>query len=250
MVGGHYSNNKASKQNHHKRGSITESVSSLVCDDSERPNSNYNYRNYHNISAPKPALAPSNLDLSRNPSRSHLIRHDLLSSKSKQNNHNFFLDASDNGADRGISNPHERRVDLNKAPNPPAKSVDQYSQYVPPPIPDSPSRRYSWMSGKSGKTNRTSMESEPPKFRGVNSWVGDQAVRIEEKEMRKPNRTTADAGVKRGDADQMTLASATSVPPTPAEFKHHPGQMVEFLAKEKRVDSRVLDRMDEKHLSR
>ncbi|TGZ80562.1 hypothetical protein EX30DRAFT_54517 [Ascodesmis nigricans] len=189
MVTGDYSNTKATKtltatkSVRTKRSSMSELRSSLT----EDHDPSYNYRTYNNIASPASALAPSNLDLSGHPSRRHLIREDLLTQKSQQNSHSFFVDDKASiGRDSGYSGSsksttNDRRQYTKPLPTPPkpAKIMESPMHCSPPPIPESPERRYSWMSGKTRKTNRTSMESEPPKFRGVDSWVGDQAGRMD-----------------------------------------------------------------------
>jgi len=90
-----------------------------------------------------------------------------------------------------------------------------------PAIPDSPEAareksRFSWTTAAKSVRSSVSVESHPVKHRTVNSWVSYQA-----------NRATKER--------------ETSTPPTPVEFRAHPGVEVTFGRGGRRIESRVLD---------
>lgn len=84
-----------------------------------------------------------------------------------------------------------------------------------PESPDAAAARkkYSWVTPVSGKSARTSIESQPVRFRTVDSWVSLQALR---------------AG---------TVGKAEV---TPVECRANPGSAVAY-SEEGRVEGRVLD---------
>lgn len=100
-----------------------------------------------------------------------------------------------------------------------AAARKMYASFGPPPEPPVPQvSRFSWT------TRRSSVDSEEPKFRSVNSWVSNQAGRD---------------GVKEKLA-QMGLKG--EVPATPVEFRFHPGAPVQFGVGHGRMESADLDR--------
>jgi hypothetical protein len=111
---------------------------------------------------------------------------------------------------------------------PPAGGVQTFAA---PAVPDSPEAaarrgRFSWVTPQDGQSVRSSMVSEPPRFRGVNSWVSNVAA-----------RTARRAHIGGGARESI---ATTAVPETPAEFRHHPGAEVRYGGGS-RVDSSVLD---------
>ncbi|KAH0602691.1 uncharacterized protein H6S33_008341 [Morchella sextelata] len=108
-----------------------------------------------------------------------------------------------------------------------AAARKMYASFGPPPEPPVPQvSRFSWT------TKRSSVDSEEPKFRTVNSWVSNQASRD---------------GVKEKLA-QMGLKG--EVPATPVEFRFHPGAPVQFGVGHGRMESADLDRQLQMNLRR
>ncbi|KAH8144921.1 uncharacterized protein LAJ45_11042 [Morchella importuna] len=110
-----------------------------------------------------------------------------------------------------------------------AAARKMYASFGPPPEPPvAQVSRFSWT------TRRSSVDSEEPKFRSVNSWVSNQAGRD---------------GVKEKLA-QMGLKAPGEVPATPVEFRFHPGAPVQFGVGHGRMESADLDRQLQMNLGR
>jgi len=197
------------------------------------------------LEPPPPALAPSNTSLRRHVSeRRQLVRESVLDEKHRQRvlapeNSTFFLDEDEGPAEQ----PKKRKgsADELKIIIPPAAQEHRGTFYFPPPpIPDSPEAaqnqsRFSWTStNPDGKSIRSSMESEPARYRTVSSWVSHQATHAERTE-RKSDQLSVDT-------NRIVEHPTVSSPPTPAAFRHHPGAPVNFITTHTRLESKDLDR--------
>lgn len=182
---------------------------------------------------PAPALAPSTAQMGRQGSLRRLVRRSLLDESDRQriasptsdgHTHTFYLEnelaAGTTAARKSIPTRKTKRESLSLNIAPAAATA-----FPPAPaIPDSPEAareisRFSWITAAKSVRSSVSMESQPVKHRTVNSWVSQQANRT----MLKNDATTA------------------QVPPTPVEFRAHPGAEVVFGSGGRRIESRVLD---------
>lgn len=120
--------------------------------------------------------------------------------------------------------------------------------YPPPPIPKSNTTprgappmvsRFSWTTTaasevpSAAKSVRSSVDSER-RFRGVNSWVSQQAGRLE----RGERLAQLELERRQQQARDVQLGSS---PGTPSSFTHHPGAPVSFLVDRTSKESADLD---------
>jgi hypothetical protein len=184
---------------------------------------------------PAPALAPSTAGLDRADSRRKLIRRSLLHEEDirrvpgavpSEDGTMFYLeDELESGGGSGARRTKPDGLTIQ------VPTADGVRTFAAPAVPDSPEAaarrgRFSWVTPQDGQSVRSSMVSEPPRFRGVNSWVSNVAA-----------RTAKKAHIGGGVRESI---ATTAVPETPVEFRHHPGAEVRYGGGT-RVDSSVLD---------
>ena len=108
------------------------------------------------------------------------------------------------------------------------------------------SRKFSWAtSARSPQGDRdtvyttTSLESTPPRFRTINSWVAQQTGRVQRQHQSKDEVPSMPAIPK-----PLQIGSAANHQRSQSEdpaFKHHPGDEIE-LSKGSRIPSTILDK--------
>ncbi|KAA8900176.1 hypothetical protein FN846DRAFT_909373 [Sphaerosporella brunnea] len=184
---------------------------------------------------PAPALAPSTAGLERAESRRKLIRRSLLhkedirrvSGVAPSAGTSFYLEEEPTRPRKTKRESLSLRIQV-----PGGSSSPQ--RFAAPLAPESPEAanmrsRFSWITPPEAHSVRSSMASEPARFRGINSWVSNVAV-----------RTAKKAHIGSGSPESVVESDGTSaVPETPVEFRQHPGAEIKFGGP--RIGSRVLD---------
>ncbi|KAF8243246.1 hypothetical protein K440DRAFT_664206 [Wilcoxina mikolae CBS 423.85] len=181
---------------------------------------------------PPPALAPSTIGRLDMQARRQQVRRTLLAESEKQRvpasarSQTFFID--DEHHDESPAPRKTKRENL-------SLTIDVFGNatFVAPAVPDSPeaaktNTRYSWVTPPQDAQTprslpRSSMDSAP-RFRTVDSWVRQQADRA-----------------ARAGGNGFDRRGSITTPPTPVEFRQHPGSPAEFLSDSPRIESRVLD---------
>jgi len=181
---------------------------------------------------PPPALAPSTIGGIDMQARRQRVRHTLEAQREPgtARSQTFFIDdeTDNNNNNNNNNSPAPRKTKRENL----SLTIDVFGNatFVTPAVPDSPeaakaSSRYSWVTPPQDAQSlpRSSLESAP-RFRTVNSWVSQQADRAA--------RSGGNGFGRRGSG---------TTPPTPVEFRQHPGSPAEFLSDSPRIESRVLD---------
>ncbi|KAF8542176.1 hypothetical protein BDD12DRAFT_876964 [Trichophaea hybrida] len=181
---------------------------------------------------PLPALAPSTIGRLDMQARRQQVRRTLLAESEKQGvpasarSQTFFID--DEHHDESPAPRKTKRENL-------SLTIDVFGNatFVTPAVPDSPeaaktNTRYSWVTPPQDAQTpqslpRSSIESTP-RFRTIDSWVRQQADRA-----------------ARAGGNGFDRRGSITTPPTPVEFRQHPGSPAEFLSNSPRIESRVLD---------
>jgi len=202
------------------------------------------------LTPPPPALAPSNTSLRRQVSeRRQLVRESMLDEKHKQRlpiSQTFFLEDDDTLTEKQTEPKRRKSSAGNLTIQIPQPSSEEHGTFYfpPPPIPDSPEAahgqsRFSWTStNNDNKSKRSSVESEPARYRTVDSWVSHQVSRTL-RDDHSDERATKTSQSQQPIPDPLPTGS---VPSTPAAFRHHPGAPVSFIARHKRLESADIDR--------
>lgn len=195
---------------------------------------------------PMCALAPSDNTLKRaNSERRNLVRNSILDEKHRRRVPNpaeesFFMDTDAESPATPVAHDLHPSTFLQRYNT--AESLQETHEFSAPSRPDSPSAsksHFSWATKSAVSDNdhsmRSSLQSEPVRFRTVNSWVSYQASRHRDG---KPLTVDTSAAVA---PKRSTVVAST--PATPAVFRYHPGELVSFQQNNhRRMESADIDR--------